>query len=118
MKAVFVCSILMILFITGVRSAAFTFASCNSSEELNPADLSCDTCGTNLIANNYQTVAIVCQCTTGFTSSTDGTCNALSFGPCGGTTYYPVYSLAGSSSTGTACVACDSTAYPNAYLVK
>ena len=114
MKAMLISTLIGVTLITIAHSEAFNFSECTSSFELNPADLSCDACGTNLIANNYQTVAIVCQCATGFLSSTGGTCTAISYAPCSGINYYAVYNLDGSSNTASACATCDSTAYPNA----
>ena len=104
-----------------VRSTSYSYSQCNSSAYLNTANLQCVACQSNQIANLYQSVAISCQCTSGYIFGTNGAaCSAAFNNVCAvSNSYYPIYNTDGSvSSTTTAnCIACDSTAYTNQYTL-
>jgi hypothetical protein len=96
--------------------AAYSYSPCNTSAYLNPANLQCLTCPTNQVANSYQLLPISCQCSAGYTSSTNGAaCTAAFTSTCATTnSYYPIYNLDGSLNTGSDnCVACSSSGYAN-----
>ena len=112
--------LLISLLFSLTNSAAYTYSTCLATEFLNSANLSCTTCPTNQISNLYQTVATACQCQAGYRLPVDANvaaCTAAFTTACATplTSYYAIYNLDGSATTGTAnCIACSSTAFPNA----
>lgn len=77
----FKTALFLFLLLVAVHSAAYSYSACPASR-FNPANLACNTCPANQLANNYQTVAISCQCAPGFLPGSSGTCSALTYGPC------------------------------------
>ena len=101
------------------HSAAYTYSTCLVTEYLNTANLACTACPTNQMSNNYQTVATACQCQAGYRLPSDPNANACTAAfsticATPSTSYYPLLTKVGASTTGTAnCIACAATAYPN-----
>ena len=79
--------------------AAYSYQECNSSYYLNTAELSCQACSTNQIANTYQDVAISCHCANGFIVGTNAACTAVNSTVCNiANSYFSVYGLNGANS--------------------
>lgn len=100
-----------------IYATAYSYSECNSSSYLNTADLQCDVCGANQIANRYQTVPVNCQCENGYRVGTNGTCSAAFTASCAtNNSYYSIFAEDGSATTGTSnCTVCDGSAYANMY---
>ena len=96
-----------------VSSTSYSYSPCATTAYLNTANLQCVSCKANQVANSYQTVASVCQCSRGYSASGNGGCSAIS-PTCSYSTnsYSLVYSLNGDSGTN-ACASCASNAYLN-----
>ena len=111
--------VLLALLLAHVSAAAYSYSSCNASSSRNPANLACSACPTNQRTNLYQAVPMSCQCSPGYTLPSNPNANACtaSFSTVCTTTnsYYPVYSLAGTSTSGN-CAACGPSAFSNAYV--
>ena len=114
--SIFAIIIIATLFVCG-HSAAYAYSTCQATEYLNSANLACTACPTNQISNNYQNVAIGCQCLPGYRLPTDPNANACTSAfttACSSVQYYPLLNIDGSATSGSVtCVACASTSYPN-----
>jgi hypothetical protein len=113
-------AILLCKLITLVSCSFYSYSACNSTSYLNTANLQCNQCSNNQIANTYQIIPINCQCAIGYVVANNNTCSQINSNTCGtNTTYYPLYTITGdvssTVSTAAACSSCANTAYTNQY---
>jgi hypothetical protein len=111
----------LLLLILTINTATYNYSTCPSSSFLHTSNLACKTCPTNQISNTYQMVPINCQCSTGYISTTGGSCSLVNTNGCSANNnnFYPIWKLDGSydtSITSAACTLCASNARTNRYL--
>lgn len=97
-------------------AASYSYSPCATNTFLNAANLQCVPCTSNQVANTYQTVPSVCQCSLGYTASGNGACTAISTACSYTASYSLLYSLNGDYSGAGTCLPCASTAYANRYV--
>lgn len=107
-------ALLLAALLLHARAASFAYSACSAAAYLSAANLQCSNCPANQIANTYQSVPTACQCALGFAPSGSGGCAAMG-ATCGAgsTTFYPLYSLGGSTSSVGACGSCAGNAFTN-----
>jgi hypothetical protein len=110
-------ALLLSLWVLGASGASYSYAPCNGSSWLSPADLSCKACLSNQLANSYQTVPVACQCAAGYVPAVDGAvCTAAFSATCATpNSYFPIFGTDGSYSASANCLPCSATASANQY---